>query len=553
MATGVLPGFVRAGAVVRLAGLVKRADLNGRYAGVLSPLPPSASPLSFARSGRIGLSLLFGDEGEEGEAVVRVRVRPANMRELTGRAADASVRAKAGEMLRSLLDRVVGLRWKRLSAVEQAEVRTLEETGRHLQKLRTGAADDRYECAHPGCSNASKTFQACGGCRSVRYCSSEHQKADWKRHKPRCLAERAAAVRCVPVLPEEYEKEPPAGTECPICMCGFDECSEAPYPILTGCGCNRNKTTRYHVECLLRGAATAVGSGRQSMYDAFCKCSVCKLPFSGPVEQLMRSAAQTSVGKAYAARTDAAAGVWWEPLRSDPDRFGALMVRLFAPYDRNRKRAAGMLREASDWLFEHAYDASASVLMKNEVLRSWLAWVEVHTSLESTPADEKARLRSEVEEHMFAFAEEDPKMVLLPEFCQTMMWLEFSAGRFDEGVTCGRAGIKMFLMAGRIDDARRLQRELALHIFSVVDQLWFDGADDVRAWAARSRARPDDVLLASVVRQLHPATEDLEAAATHYAKTYDAGTHPDYAEVQACCCRHANLLCSIAAAVDAAA
>lgn len=39
-----------------------------------------------------------------------------------------------------------------------------------------------YACNHPGCESR-QVAGWCAKCRAVNYCSSEHQKADWKRHK----------------------------------------------------------------------------------------------------------------------------------------------------------------------------------------------------------------------------------------------------------------------------------------------------------------------------------------------------------------------------------
>lgn len=47
-------------------------------------------------------------------------------------------------------------------------------------------------CALPECrvyhSSESKLLQKCGACKTVYYCSHQHQKKDWKRHKPLCIA-----------------------------------------------------------------------------------------------------------------------------------------------------------------------------------------------------------------------------------------------------------------------------------------------------------------------------------------------------------------------------
>lgn len=53
------------------------------------------------------------------------------------------------------------------------------------------AADDTYfsvMCSLPECTvtGAKSKFMLCSRCRNVRYCSPEHQKADWSRHKKDC-------------------------------------------------------------------------------------------------------------------------------------------------------------------------------------------------------------------------------------------------------------------------------------------------------------------------------------------------------------------------------
>lgn len=41
-------------------------------------------------------------------------------------------------------------------------------------------------CDSEKCSDDKEKLLACSRCRSVWYCSKEHQKADWKRHKVEC-------------------------------------------------------------------------------------------------------------------------------------------------------------------------------------------------------------------------------------------------------------------------------------------------------------------------------------------------------------------------------
>ena len=40
------------------------------------------------------------------------------------------------------------------------------------------------QCALPSCSEAAK--QMCAACKSLGYCSREHQRSDWKDHKVEC-------------------------------------------------------------------------------------------------------------------------------------------------------------------------------------------------------------------------------------------------------------------------------------------------------------------------------------------------------------------------------
>jgi len=44
------------------------------------------------------------------------------------------------------------------------------------------------------CGDKLSPLRACGGCKQVFYCSTECQKADWKRHKPECLKVKGKAT-----------------------------------------------------------------------------------------------------------------------------------------------------------------------------------------------------------------------------------------------------------------------------------------------------------------------------------------------------------------------
>ncbi len=47
-------------------------------------------------------------------------------------------------------------------------------------------------CSFPGCQIVSK-FR-CSRCQQARYCGKDHQTADWKAHKPRCMAGRPSVL-----------------------------------------------------------------------------------------------------------------------------------------------------------------------------------------------------------------------------------------------------------------------------------------------------------------------------------------------------------------------
>ena len=53
----------------------------------------------------------------------------------------------------------------------------------------------RFKCSFGSCSvmsTADKPLLVCGRCRNARYCTREHQRADWKEHKRLCTTTSAA-------------------------------------------------------------------------------------------------------------------------------------------------------------------------------------------------------------------------------------------------------------------------------------------------------------------------------------------------------------------------
>ncbi|ORZ39622.1 hypothetical protein BCR44DRAFT_1458389 [Catenaria anguillulae PL171] len=49
-------------------------------------------------------------------------------------------------------------------------------------------------CEYPDCNAPARSLRTCSGCRMVRYCSPEHQKADWNAHKLDCKCFRRLGV-----------------------------------------------------------------------------------------------------------------------------------------------------------------------------------------------------------------------------------------------------------------------------------------------------------------------------------------------------------------------
>ena len=64
----------------------------------------------------------------------------------------------------------------------------LQQLHQKYQDTQTALVRHSYEATCPTCKRTStKPLLLCSQCRTVRYCSVECQKADWKIHKPHCL------------------------------------------------------------------------------------------------------------------------------------------------------------------------------------------------------------------------------------------------------------------------------------------------------------------------------------------------------------------------------
>ena len=89
----------------------------------------------------------------------------------------------------------------------------MEEIAKRDGVLEAGAAE--YERLQKNanmmcyvCGKTDGQLFRCAGCQSIMYCCAEHQRADWKRHKPECLRERAIR-RQIEERRDEVKRPPP--------------------------------------------------------------------------------------------------------------------------------------------------------------------------------------------------------------------------------------------------------------------------------------------------------------------------------------------------------
>jgi len=95
--------------------------------------------------------------------------------------------------------------------------------------------------------HSTSPLQICTGCRGVFYCSKEHQKQNWKTHKPICLklkeASTAGAIKEIIIPGDENAKPPEKGSKVSMRYIGtfpsgveFDRSYDQPFQFTLGKG-----------------------------------------------------------------------------------------------------------------------------------------------------------------------------------------------------------------------------------------------------------------------------------------------------------------------------
>jgi len=85
---------------------------------------------------------------------------------------------------------------ERVSCHTQSSVAPLSETASFSSSSSSSSAASstssvKLQCAY--CGQTATKLLLCSGCKAVRYCSAEHQKDDWKKHRAQC--KKAAASK----------------------------------------------------------------------------------------------------------------------------------------------------------------------------------------------------------------------------------------------------------------------------------------------------------------------------------------------------------------------
>ena len=76
-----------------------------------------------------------------------------------------------------------------------------------------GATATSPTCGLTGCGVKVGKGGLCTGCRSVNYCSKEHQRRDWPSHKLKCRAIKKGEPPCNPVNQSKITE-----ISCKICL-----------------------------------------------------------------------------------------------------------------------------------------------------------------------------------------------------------------------------------------------------------------------------------------------------------------------------------------------
>ncbi|XP_057376965.1 SET domain-containing protein SmydA-8-like [Daphnia carinata] len=161
------------------------------------------------------------------------------------------------------------------------------------------------------CFCGKEALQRCSGCQSVFYCSREHQKADWKKHRSNCRAyrvertlnvgRRLIACRDLKAGDVILQEKPlvigpkyTAGQVCLSCYSSVDgrtKCSQCGWPTCGRAECHTNDSD-HAVECglIASGGRPIVGSLPVQAYQSVMvlRCLALKDQNPGRWEELLQ-------------------------------------------------------------------------------------------------------------------------------------------------------------------------------------------------------------------------------------------------------------------------